>query len=338
MHRRYLQEAGSYFPKFNWANYEGAGSSPAQISPASTSQSYQALLSKTIGRQTLKIGGEYRLERVNVKSPGYVNGNFSFDQQFTGANPLQIQPGSGNSIASFLLGTAQSGFINVNSQPARQQKLFSVFTQDDIRISQRLTLNIGLRWDYSGPMTDRYDALTRGFDTSAANPLQVPGLNLKGGLLYVNNGGTPRGSYNQDFNNFGPRIGIAYRFNDKTVLRAGYGLLYANVFNDPGNAPGFSQQTSMVTSIQTGIPSDTLTNPFPAGILQPAGASQGLATTSARLSTFLIPGARFLLSSSSQLRFSANCHSAFWEVPVTWVAGREILASPSQSTKYPRKV
>ena len=89
-------------------------------------------------------------------------GFFNFDQQFTGANPLQIQPSSGNSLASFLLGTPASGGIDVNSQPARQQRTWSLFVQDDIRITQRFKLNAGLRWDYLGPMTDRFDALTRG--------------------------------------------------------------------------------------------------------------------------------------------------------------------------------
>ena len=284
--------AGSYFPKFNWANYEGAGSNPVQITPASTTQSYQGMLSKTISRQTLKFGGEYRLERVNTKSPGYIAGNFTFDQTFTGQDPVTIQPSSGNSIASFLLGTPQSGYINVNSQPARQQNMFSAFTQDDIRLSPRLTINVGLRWDYMGPMTDRYDALTRGFDTTSASPLQVPGLNLKGGLLYVDENGQPKGAYNRNWNNIGPRAGFAYRFNEKTVIRGGYGLFYANIYNDPGNAPGFSQQTSMVTSIQSGVPADTLTNPFPSGILQPVGASQGLATNIGQTFSFADPSGK----------------------------------------------
>src|SRR5439155_17159667 len=72
--------------------------------------------------------------------------------------------------------------------------------------------------------------------------------------------------------------GFAYQVASKTVLRGGYGLIYAGSYDDPGPAPGFSQSTAMVTAIQTGVPENLLTNPFPAGILRPVGSSLGLAT------------------------------------------------------------
>jgi outer membrane receptor protein involved in Fe transport len=286
---QFVSQAAPNFPKFNWANYEGAGNQPSQLSPIAQTNSFQGTVSKTLGRQTLKMGGEFRLQRVNQVNPGYVAGNFTFDQQFTGQNPLKIQPDSGNAIASFLLGVPASGYINVNNNPARQQRMVSLFTQDDIRFNERLTINLGLRWDHLSPITDRFDALTRGFDMTTASPLQVPGLNLKGGLQYVGEDGLPRNAYNSQWNNFGPRVGFAYRLTNKTVLRAGYGLLYGQTFNDPGLAQGFSQQTAMVTSIQTGLPYNTLTNPFPAGILEPAGASLGLLTNLGQNLTFSDP-------------------------------------------------
>ena len=286
---QFISQAASNFPKFNWANYEGAGNQPSQLSPVSQTNSFQSTLSKTLGRQTLKMGGEFRLQRVNQINPGYVAGNFSFTQQFTGQNALKISPDSGNSIASFLAGTPDSGFIDINNNPARQQKMFSLFTQDDIRLSDRLTVNVGLRWDHLSPITDRFDALTRGFDMTADSPLQVPGLDLKGGLQYVGENGLPRNAYNSHWDNFGPRVGLAYRLNDKTVLRAGYGLLYGQTFDDPGLAQGFSQRTAMVASIQTGLPYNTLTNPFPAGILEPAGSSLGLATNLGQTFSFSDP-------------------------------------------------
>jgi hypothetical protein len=286
---QFVSQAASNFPKFNWANYEGAGNQPSQLSPVSQTISFQGTVSKTLGRQTLKMGGEYRLQRVNQFNPGYVAGNFTFNQLFTGANALKIQPDSGNSIASFLAGTPDSGYIDINNNPARQQKMFSLFTQDDIRLNDRLTVNVGLRWDHLSPITDRFDALTRGFNTTAASPLQVPGLDLKGGLQYVDQNGLPRNAYNSHWDNLGPRVGLAYRINDKTVLRAGYGLLYGQTFDDPGLAQGFSQRTAMVTSIVTGVPYNTLTNPFPGGILQPNGASLGLATNLGQTFSFSDP-------------------------------------------------
>src|SRR5262249_4764376 len=218
--------------------------------------------------------GNARKYRTN---PGYWAGNFTFDQTFTGQNPIAIQPSSGNSIASFLMGTPQSGFIDVNTQPALQQRSWSVFVQDDIRVTSRLKLNVGLRWDYLAPITDRFNALSRGFDFTSASPLKAPGLDLKGGLLFAGNGGS-RGIFKSDWNNFNPRVGFAYNLASKTVLRGGYGLIYAGSYDDPGPAPGFSQGTAMVTFIQTGVPQNTLTNPFPSGILKPVGSALGLST------------------------------------------------------------
>lgn len=275
---QFVSQAAKFFPRFNWANYEGAGSQPVLNDPISQTNSAQGTLAKTIGRHNLKTGGEFRLQRQYSRTPGYTGGNFSFDQQFTGADALRIAPSSGNSLASFLLGTPQSGFIDVNSWPALQQRLWSAFLQDDIRVTSKLKLNVGLRWDYLGPLTDRFNALTRGFDTSSPSPLKAPGLNLVGGLQFAGVNGNNRGIYAQDWNNFGPRFGAAYQLTPKTVLRGGYGLIYAQTFDNPGSAPGFSQQTQMVTSIQTGLPANTLTNPFPNGVRQPVGNTLGLAT------------------------------------------------------------
>ncbi|HYM10245.1 MAG TPA: TonB-dependent receptor, partial [Bryobacterales bacterium] len=273
----YVSQAAKWFPQFRWANYEGAGAQPVNAEPDQTN-SFQVNLAKTVSRHNLKTGVEFRLQRVFQPNPGYEAGFFNFDQGFTGANPLQITPTSGNALASFLLGTPSSGGIDVNSEPARQQRLWSAYIQDDIHVTRKFTLNAGLRWDYLGPLTDRFNALTRGFDTTSASPLKVPGLNVVGGLLYAGAGGLDRGVYDKHWTNFGPRLGAAYQLTPKTVLRGGYGLIYAQTFDDPGGAPGFNQQTAMVTSIKAGIPQNTLTNPFPDGILHPVGNTLGLAT------------------------------------------------------------
>lgn len=285
----YVAQAANWFPRFNWANYDGAGAQPTTIDPTAQTNSAQASMSKVMGRESLKFGGEFRLLRSYSQNPGYNAGSFSFDQQFTGANALQIQPASGNSIASFLLGTAQSGFINANSQPARQEKMFSLYMQNDINLTSKLKVNVGLRWDYMGALTDRFDQLPRGFADTTPNPLQVPGVSLYGGVLFAGANGQPRGIYNQSWGNLGPRLGVAYQLTNSTVLRGGYGLIYGQTWNDPGNAPGFSQQTNMVSFIQTGIPNDTLDNPFPGGVLTPAGSSQGLLTALGQTYQFADP-------------------------------------------------
>lgn len=275
---QYARQAVAWFPRFLWSNYQGAGGNPSNNDPIAQTNSVQGSLSKIMGRQSIKTGGEFRLQRAYLRNPGFLAGQFDFTPLFTGRSTVTVDPASGNGVASFLLGTPQTGLIDVNNQPARQQRLFSFYIQDDIRITPKLKVNAGLRWDYLGPMTDRFDALTRGFDRTSASPLQAPGLQLKGGVLYAGAGGQDRGIYKRDWNNFGPRFGAAYQITSKTVVRGGYGLIYAQSFDDPGLAPGYSQRTSMVTFVRAGVPQNTLTNPFPDGILQPVGNRQGLAT------------------------------------------------------------
>src|SRR5262249_39744828 len=212
--------------------YEGAGSQPVLNDPISQTNSFQGGIAKTVGRHNLRTGGEFRLQRQYSRTPGFTAGNFTFDQLFTGADPLRSAPSSGNSLASFLMGTPAAvcsgvcNYIDVNSWPALQQRLWSFYVQDDLRVTARLKVNLGLRWDYLGPLTDRFNALTRGFDTSTASPLQAPGLNLVGGLRFAGVGGNDRGIYTQDRKNFGPRAGAAYQLDARTVLRGGYGLIY----------------------------------------------------------------------------------------------------------------
>ncbi|MCC6391527.1 MAG: carboxypeptidase regulatory-like domain-containing protein [Bryobacterales bacterium] len=288
---QFIGQAARFFPKFNWVNYQGAGSSPVNNDPIAQTNSFQGTYMHIMGKHSLKTGGEFRLQRAYRRVPGFSAGNFNFDIDFTGANPISKDASSGNAIASFLLGTATAGsYIDVNSFPALQQRLFSWFVQDDIRVTSRLKLNLGLRWDYLGPMTDRFNALNRGFDRTSPSPLKAPGVDLKGGLLFAGTGGMDRGIYDRSWGNFGPRLGFAYSLRDKTVIRGGYGLIYGQTFDDPGSAPGFSQRTDMVTSIRTGIPENTLTIPFPAGILRPVGNSLGLATFLGQGFNFNNPG------------------------------------------------
>ncbi|HKE26030.1 MAG TPA: TonB-dependent receptor [Bryobacteraceae bacterium] len=274
----FVSQSANFFPKFNWANYEGAGAQPTYTSPIAQTNPFEVSLAKQMGRDSMKLGGEFRLIRGYSQNPGFDAGNFSFDQLFTGANPLQIASSSGNALASFLLGTPQSGYIQLASEPAREEKLGSLFVQNDIRLTEKLKINLGLRWDYLGPLTDRFNELPRGFAFTTKNPISPANFPVYGGVLFAGANGNPRGIFNPSYGNFGPRLGAAYQLDGKTVLRGGYALIYGQTFNDPGNAPGFTQTTNMVTSIQAGIPANTLDNPFPTGILQPAGSSQGMLT------------------------------------------------------------
>jgi hypothetical protein len=285
----FIGQASDWFPRFNWQNFDGAGAQPTTVSPTAQTNTVQAMLAKSIGSSNIKFGGEFRLIRSYAQVPGYTAGNFTFDQQFTGANPLQIQPASGNSIASFLLGVPQSGYIQLNSNPARQEKAVSLFFQNDVRVTDKLKLNLGLRWDYMGALTDRFNQLPGGYDAGARSPLNVPGMPVYGGVVFSGVNGQSRGIFHPSWGNLGPRFGAAYQLDSRTVLRGGYALVYGQTFYDPGNAPGFSQTTNMVSSIQAGVPLNTLDNPFPGGVLQPVGSAQGLLTALGQSYTFADP-------------------------------------------------
>ncbi|MCC7498838.1 MAG: TonB-dependent receptor [Bryobacterales bacterium] len=330
---QYVSQAAAWFPKFNWAGYEGAGSNPEGITPSDLTYSNELVLAKSFRRHNLKAGFQNMQIAENVVSPGYSAGNFSYTGNFTTADPLHQSAVTGNSIADFLLGDPVAGFIQINSNPALMEHLWSLFVQDDFRVSDRLTINAGLRWDYLGPLTDRFDALTRGFCGTCASPLQIPGMNLNGGLQFAGVGSLPRGIYDRRYGNFGPRVGFAYRLRNNTVLRGGYGMIYGQAMNNPGAAPGFSQTTAMVSSIQTGIPFNTQTNPFPQGILQPVGASGGLATGLGQGLNVAYPQMNIprtqQFSFEIQQRFKSN-----WLASIAYVGSRSSRLPVNQALNY----
>jgi hypothetical protein len=235
------------------------------------------------GRQNFKWGFETRVYRDVGYSVGYPSGNFTFNEAATrGPDPVRNLV-SGHPFASFLLGTPSSGSVDRNVAPAFQNIYYSAYVQDDFRVSSRLTLNMGFRWEYESPRTERYDQMTRGFAYNTPSPLQprVPGLTLNGGLLFAGVNGQPRDQTDAQARNFAPRFGFAWQLNRKTVLRAGYGIFFAGTTTQgrgTAASPGFSLATPMVTSLDGIRPQDLLSNPFPSGLLAPIGASQGLLT------------------------------------------------------------
>jgi hypothetical protein len=159
---------------------------------------------------------------------------------------------------------------------------YGFYLQDDWRVSKRLTLNLGLRWDSDRPMTERFNRLSF-FNFNAPLPVQVSGLpQLHGGLEFVGRDGNPRGVKNPDDNNFAPRVGFAYRITDRFVMRSGFGIFYSPTTGTGPNATTvgaltFDAATSVTTSIDGGrTPYTTLSNPFPDGFVQPTNGSQGL--------------------------------------------------------------
>ncbi|MCL5006220.1 MAG: TonB-dependent receptor [Acidobacteria bacterium] len=275
----YVSQSSLNFPMFRWSNYNGAGANPSGINPSDLTYTNDVILAKTYNKHNMKFGFQNMEIGENQVNPGASAGFFNFTNTYTTADPLNPSSASGNSIADFLLGYPAGGYIQRNSDPKLMMHLYSVFAQDDIQVTPNLTLTAGLRWDYQGALTDRFNALTEGFCTTCANPIQVPGMTLMGGLEYAGVGSNPRGITNPHYNNFGPRFGFAYRTWRDTVVRGGFGIVYAQQWQNPGAAPGFSQTTYILQPPTTGIPVTDLTNPFPDGVLTPVGAANGLASS-----------------------------------------------------------
>jgi hypothetical protein len=272
------------YPTFNL----DSESIPRLGSTKSTNRFYTstwlATFYKQIGNHSLKFGGDFRLPRYNNLDPGSNGpGTFTFNNTFTRANYSQSASGntSGSALASLLLGVPASGALGANAACAYQNTYTGLFVQEEWKVRRNLTLNFGLRYELETPYTERFDRMIYGFDYEAPAPLKVPGMNLRGGVLFAGVGGVSRRQGNVDGNNFGPRFGFAWSLNSRTVVRGGFGMFYASpTYNDDflGTANVFNASTSYVASINSNAtPYTTLADPFPAGLVTPRGSALGLA-------------------------------------------------------------
>jgi hypothetical protein len=266
-----------YFPEITMSGYTtfGAGRSQGNQLSFSSDWDWTETVNKTIGRHSLKFGGEYRAILDNINSPASNFGLFGFTATFTQANPLSGSSANGNAFASFLLGFPNNGQVNYLPASAYGYHYYSTFVQDDWRIFSNVTLSLGGRWDYESPVTERNNQENAGFDFSTVSTL-APGVTTKGGLLFTSP--SDRQPYRADLNNFQPRFGVAWSVDKKTVLRGGYGLSYLATFTT-GNNQGFSQTTPYVATNGTQLLNgNSLSNPYPQGVLLPPGRALGLQT------------------------------------------------------------
>lgn len=281
------QFVGLQFPRFNFSDRNQSPLGATQTSGYETSDAYsvQPNLQWVRGRHNLKMGSELRLYNQNNIRPGSAAGNYTFGRNWSQADPQRGDALSGNIFATFLLGNPTSGFVDRNSDPALQNRYYSLFIQDDWKIARHVTLNLGLRWDYEAPIYERFNRMVRGFAFDQPSPIanQVQGLTLRGGLLYAGTSGAERLAFNPDRNNFQPRVGVAWQVREKWVIRGGYGVFTMGQ-NAAGPDTGFSQTTGLIASTDNGLtPAVNLSDPFPrslfpTGLLQPIGNSLGLAT------------------------------------------------------------
>ncbi|MFY9646617.1 MAG: TonB-dependent receptor [Terriglobales bacterium] len=247
-------------------------------------------LSWARGRHALKFGGELRFEQFTILEPAAPRGTMSFGSDFTD-NPAGPGQGDGEAIATFLLGIPDGGTItSVTPNINYHRQIYSVYALDDFKVSPRLTLNVGLRYELFTTIkaANNKDAT---FDFNSQSLIAPRGQNLQltptlATELAISSTGS-EGLISPDINNFAPRIGLAYKFSDKLVLRSGYGIFYGGQENGPFSNPSpgfnppflssqaFSPNCSAATanpagldcSISGTLPLNVLANGFPANSL-----------------------------------------------------------------------
>jgi hypothetical protein len=262
----------------------------------------------TRGTQTIKFGVDLVYAARGSGNIGRATGQFCFTRYGTQQYPLRAGSSTdGSGIADLLLGIPGSGLMEWNDTYYRTWPYYGFFIQNDWKVRRNLTLNLGLRYDVQVPFVERWDRVNNGFDPNAKNPLSdrilaawavdkaaydatkptypfpaVPSA-LYGGKTFVQPNGSRR-TYNTDWQNIQPRIGLAWQFARQTVLRTGFGI-YHRTATQANYTDGFSQTTAYTRTTDGDVtPSAHLTgpyslaNPFPDGIIQPTGADLGLLT------------------------------------------------------------
>jgi hypothetical protein len=242
-------------PGMSFADFSGL----SDVAPAHRiDQTFQISEAVVLPRKkhNIRIGGDYRRLLTETHSNSNANGTFTFTgfatAQRVGGN---VVPGTGYDFADFLLGFAQQATLQYSPQTFHfRANSYDAFVMDDWRVSGSLTINAGLRYEYQGPYTEANDQLVNlqlieGQGTLAVTPVQP------GNYAY------PTSLVNPDRNNFAPRVGLAWKIKDKTVVRAGYGInynlgQYRSIVNQLALQPPFSETLTNSAASPTSLSLD----------------------------------------------------------------------------------
>ncbi len=258
-------------------------------------------LDKTHGQHEIKFGFDGRIHQLNYIQTNAPNGFFSFNADGSYACPGALEACGGDPMASFLMGQFTQGgagngggsYYEIQFRPATTNYQYGFFAQDNWKVTPKLTLNLGLRYDFTLPRTDRFNHQNY-FDANVTSPLNGGSLTytdavtgqpvtvpLNGGEVFASS--SQRTNYLTDWHDIQPRFGFAYQFAPQMVVRGGYGIYYGQSRSGvtgvvPYGGQGFNQNTDVVTTYQNdgATPYLHLSDPFPNGLNQPAGNSLGL--------------------------------------------------------------
>ena len=270
-------------PYMNINGMYGLGSRVPSIAFVFISMNHDAIvaLDKVRGRHNLKAGFEYKKSLVNMGQPNSPSGQYTFDTTATSSRTLAAD---GFGFAGFMLGmgaqTTSANSFTLDAFIAHASPYYGAYLQDNIRLTPKLTLDVGVRWEIFGGRTERYDR-QEWFDPRAQ--FTVNGVSMTGGEVFPKNNTTP---FKTNWRDIGPRLGMAYRLRDRTVLHAGAGIFFGPSTNSVAiagtNADSFSSRTTWKATVndQYGntVMLNPLNDPFPDGLTPQTQGALGPAT------------------------------------------------------------
>ncbi len=285
--------------------YDNEGRTLGAIEPTDRnwkSISANGAYSKFVGTHTFKAGADFRKVGLDFFDYGNPAGFFDFDRDTTSSDGItNSNPLNGNSVASFLLGfpssrTDRQSIISRTTPVNIFTYYYGGYAQDDWRVSPKVTLNYGLRIEHEDGMREKDNHFGVGFDPAVKNALSsvvipadaVAGTaarTVSGGLMYAGVDGNKVTQGNPPKVKWSPRVGVVYSLDTKTVIRGGYGLYWAP-YNYPAPSTtannygqvGFANNTIVPQSAAGTVPTVSLTNPFPNGVVPPLGNQLGTLT------------------------------------------------------------
>ena len=273
--------------EFPSINLSGAGETVGGAAPSNdvfSSKNASVAVSKFAGKHNITMGFDYR--SLNVGGISWVGGEgaFTFNGIFSQQYNTSTATAGGSDFADLLLGSPSAGTVGTASAEYYFVRYYSGYIQDDIRATNRLTFNVGLRYEFETGEAEQYNNLIVGFNRTALNPIQASlpagsGLLAYGSPMIQGQNGNPNACCNALKDKFGPRGGFAFQLNDKTTIRGGWGIFYAPTYFslDTQYSPGLSQTTTYLASADgNATAANSLSNPYPTGVIQPANIQRGI--------------------------------------------------------------
>ncbi|MBZ5549301.1 MAG: TonB-dependent receptor, partial [Acidobacteriia bacterium] len=238
---------------------------------------YSSALQWVWGRHSFKFGGEQRQFFNNFWQPNYPTGLFDISRDVTASQPNAGlgDENQGFSYATLLTGFAYSGELNVTPAVADKSQETAFFFQDDWKVTPKLTINLGLRYEWSNPYTERFNR-SQFSNFTGDSGINIPGLGeIRGTTTFA---GSSRRSAPVDRNNFAPRFGFAYQLATNTVLRGGAGVFYGmNVATNFQYAGTAFRKSAQIKFTKDNFASQfaSFADPFPSGLSDPQGTKYG---------------------------------------------------------------